>query len=167
MIHKSIDKRITPRELHSILCIAQFYLVYPKLQVMDLHLPTPFIVFANFTSVLTRQTRIHLRTSFVCSQINLSFEKFLDIFLYDITVPKIIEKFTLSPPQTTSRLASLADFFLFFPQCGAWFQARWKYFQRLSLNLKFHNLKINSAPGQTNENIMQQKLDLKLDTQKP
>ena len=27
---------------------------------------------------------------------------------------------TFSPPQTTSRLASLADFFLLFPQSGAW-----------------------------------------------
>ena len=30
---------------------------------------------------------------------------------------------TLSPLQTTSRLASLADFFSFFPQCGAWSKA--------------------------------------------
>ena len=38
---------------------------------MDLHFPTPFIVsptkFANFTSVLTRQTQIHLSTSFLFS----------------------------------------------------------------------------------------------------
>ena len=32
---------------------------------------------------------------------------------------------TLSPPQTTSRLASLADFFFFLPQCAAWSQAIW------------------------------------------
>ena len=97
---------------------------------LDLHYPTPFIVspaeFANFTSVLTRQTQIHLRTSFVCSQINLSFEKFLDIFLQDITVTKIGGKFTFFPPQTTSRPASLADFFLFFPQCGGWYPNRKK-----------------------------------------
>ena len=31
---------------------------------------------------------------------------------------------TLCPPQITSRIASLADFFSFFPQCGAWSQAR-------------------------------------------
>ena len=31
---------------------------------------------------------------------------------------------TLCPPQITSRLASLADFFSFFPHYGAWSQAR-------------------------------------------
>ena len=89
---------------------------------LDLQYPTPFIVspakFTNFVSVLTRQTQIHLRTSFVCSQINLSFEKFL------IIVAKIGGKFTLSLPQTTARLASLADSFLFSPQCGGWSQTR-------------------------------------------
>ena len=32
---------------------------------------------------------------------------------------------TLSPPQTTSRLASLADFVFFLPQCAARSQAIW------------------------------------------
>ena len=51
---------------------------------LNLNFRTPFIVsvspakFANFTSVLTRQTQMHLTTRFVCSQINLSFDKFLD-----------------------------------------------------------------------------------------
>ena len=31
---------------------------------------------------------------------------------------------TFSSPQTASRLASLADFFLLFPHCGAWSQAK-------------------------------------------
>ena len=31
---------------------------------------------------------------------------------------------TFSPPQTTSRLASLADFFLLFPHGGAWSQVQ-------------------------------------------
>ena len=31
---------------------------------------------------------------------------------------------TFSPPQTASRLSSLADFFLLFSHCGAWSQAK-------------------------------------------
>ena len=31
---------------------------------------------------------------------------------------------TFSPPQTASRLALLADFFLLFPHCGTWSQAK-------------------------------------------
>ena len=31
---------------------------------------------------------------------------------------------TFSPPQPASRLASLTDFFLLFPHCGTWSQAK-------------------------------------------
>ena len=60
---------------------------------------------------------------------------------------------TLSPPQTTSQLALLADFFFtnansfsFFPQCGAWSQANKRLSQRLQTSENTLNLRAELKP---------------------
>ena len=50
---------------------------------------------------------------------------------------------TFSPPQTTSRLASLADFFLLFPHCGACSQAKLESINKMKSSAVTLPLKID------------------------